>query len=89
MEYPDENDLPDSAIRAMWDEGEPVELAAGPERPVVEITPSPWSQPTPGTTVAGRIERRVVYLSSFGAATTRYPVKLTDAGTNLTAVPSA
>ncbi len=29
MEHPDENDLPDSAIKAMWDEGEPVELAAG------------------------------------------------------------
>jgi hypothetical protein len=89
MEYLDENDLPDSAIKAMWDEGEPVDLAAGPERPVVEIAPSPWSRPTPGTTVAGRIGRRVIYLSSFGADTTRYPVNLTDAGNNLTAVPSA
>jgi hypothetical protein len=89
MEYPDENDLPDSAIRAMWDAGEPVELAAGPERAVVEVTPSPWSRPAPGTIVAGRIERMVVYLSSFGAGTMRYPVNLADAGNNFTAAPSA
>jgi hypothetical protein len=89
MEYPDENDLPDSAIKAMWDEGEPVELATGPEQPIVEVAPSRWSQPPPGTTVAGRIKRMVVYFSSFGAATTRYPVNLADAGNNLTAAPSA
>jgi hypothetical protein len=89
MEYPDENDLPDSAIKAMWDEGEPVELATGPEQPIVEITPSRWSWPAPGTTVAGRINQMVVYFSSFGAATTRYPLNLADAGNNLTAAPSA
>jgi hypothetical protein len=89
MEHPDENDLPDSAIKAMWDEGEPVEFAAGPQRAIVHITPSPWSRPAPGTTVAERIERRVIYLSSFGAATTRYPVNLADAGNNFTAATSA
>jgi hypothetical protein len=89
MEHPDENDLPDSAIKAMWDEGEPVELAAGPERVVVEVTPSRWGRLAPGTTVAGRIERWLLDLKSFGAATTRYPVNLTDAGNNLTTVRSA
>jgi hypothetical protein len=89
MEYPDENDLPDSAIRAMWDEAEPVGIAAGPQRAVVEVAPSQWSQPPPGTTIAGVVKRRVVYFSFFGAATTRYPLNLADAGNNLTAVPSA
>jgi hypothetical protein len=89
MEYPDENDLPDRAISAMWDEGEPVELAAGPERTVVEIAPSRWSWPAPGTTVAGRIMRWVFDLKSFGAATTHHPVSLADASDNPTAARSA
>jgi hypothetical protein len=90
MGFHDENDLPDTAIKAMWDEGEPVELADGPEGTVVEVTPSPpWYQPTPKTTATGWISRTVVYLSSFGAATARYPVDLHRAGTGVTATPSA
>jgi hypothetical protein len=89
MGYADENDLPDTAIKAMWDEGEPVELAAGPEGTVVEITPSLWYKPAPKTTPTGWVSRTVVYLSSFGAATARYPMDLHGAGTNPTAAPSA
>jgi hypothetical protein len=63
--------------------------AEAPEMPIIEVTPSRWSLPAPGTTVAGRIKRRILNLKSFGAATTRYPVNLTDAGNNLTAVRSA
>jgi hypothetical protein len=90
MGYPDENDLPDTAIKAMWDEGEPVELAAGPQGIVVEVTPSPpWYQPTPRTSPTGWITRTVVYLSSFGAGTARYPMDFHGARTNLPAAPSA
>jgi hypothetical protein len=88
MEYPDENDLPDHAIRAMWEAGEPVELATGPQQPVVEVAPSRWSWPAPGTTVTGRIIRRVLNLKSFGAATTHYPVGLADSSQHPTAVRS-
>jgi hypothetical protein len=89
MDYPDENDLPDTAVKAMWDEGEPVELAAGPERPIVEVASSPWNRPAPDTTPTGWIMRSVVYLSSFGAATARFPVNLSEAGNNLTSAASA
>jgi hypothetical protein len=89
MDYPDENDLPDTAVKAMWDEGEPVELAAGPERPTVEVASSPWNRPAPNTTLRGWVLQSVVYLSFFGAATARYPVDLTEAGNNLTAASSA
>ncbi len=39
MRHQDENDLPDAAIKAMWEEGEPVELADRPPRPVAELIP--------------------------------------------------
>lgn len=80
MGYPDENDLPDAAIKAMWDEGEPVELADRPPRPVVEMSQSPWGQPTAQTASQGWVTRRVAYLSYFGAATAHYPARLADAG---------
>lgn len=89
MEHPDENDLPDSAIKAMWDEGEPVELAAGPVGTIIHVAPSPWSKPPPNTALTGEIQRSVTYFSFFGAGTPRYPVKLTDASDNLTSVKSA
>lgn len=88
MDYPDENDLPDSAVKAMWDEGESVELAAGPERPVVQVAPSPWSWPIPDTRLTGWIVRSVVYLSYFGASTARYRGTFTDSGNNVTAALS-
>jgi len=37
MRHPDENDLPDAAIKAMSDEGAPVELADRAPPPVVEV----------------------------------------------------
>lgn len=80
MGYPDENDLSDIAIKAMWDEGEPVELAGRSPRPMVEIAPSPWTQLGPYTAARGQVTRRVVYLSYFGAATGRYAVRPADAG---------
>jgi hypothetical protein len=89
MGYADENDLPDATIKAMWDEGEPIELATGPETTVVQVTPSLWYQPAPQTAPTGWITRRIVYLSSFGAATVRLPIDLHSAGTNLTAASSA
>jgi hypothetical protein len=89
MDYPDENDLPDSAIKAMWDEGEPVELATEPHRPVVNAAPSPWFHPAPTTTLVGRMKRMIVYFSSFGAATAPYTTDLPDASGNPTAAPSA
>jgi len=89
VEYRDENELPDAAIVAMWEEAEPVELAAGPLAVAIRFTPSPWLQPAPRTTVTGRIDRWLVNLSSFGAASTRYPATLADAGDHLTTARSA
>lgn len=71
MGHPEENDLPDTAIKAMWEEGEPVELSDRPPRPVVEITPSPWTQMGSSTATRGYVTRSVLYLSYFGTATGR------------------
>jgi hypothetical protein len=87
MAYTDENDLPDAAIKAMWDEGEPIELAAGPERIVVQVTPSRWYKPAPQTTPTGWITKSVVYFSSFGVASVRHPMDLHGAETSPTARP--
>ncbi len=89
MGCPAENDLPDAAIKAMWDEGEPVELADRSPRPAVEIAPSPWTQLGPYTAAQGQVTRRVVYLSYFGAATGRYSVRLSEADKIQTASESA
>lgn len=79
MGYPDENDLPDAAIKAMWDEGKPVELADRLPRPAVEVVPSPWTQLGPNTAARGQVTRRIVYLSYFGAATGGFQVRLANA----------
>lgn len=76
MPQRDENDLTDAEVRAMWEEGEPVELVTS----VFHVDPSPWVEEPADTAPRGFIDRAVTYYSFFGAGSVRYPLRLADAG---------
>jgi hypothetical protein len=71
----DENDLSDAEIAAMWDEGEPVELATVR----YTVNPSPWTPLLPRTAARlGTYRTAVVNFASFAAGAVRYPVRMED-----------
>lgn len=76
MRHRDENDLTDAEVRAMWDEGEPVQLVTS----VFNVDSSPWVVEPANTAPRGSFDWAVTYYSFFGAGSVRYPLRLTDAG---------